>query len=113
MAKKTKKTTRERGPAGNPDYVAWGSERHAQLLGLRRAIDSDEYIEDGWTLADIVEVMTRFPQATEIVIREMLRRQVRLLNTPPEPPQSDDPFAPNYAPPLFIPPVKPADGLTF
>jgi hypothetical protein len=108
MAKKNE--ARKVGPAGNLDYVEWGSERHVALLGLRKADEGDEIQHEGFALVD----MTAYGvQATPAYLKEILHQKVSTLNTPPTPPQSDDLTAPNYAPRMFVPPTRPASGTTF
>jgi hypothetical protein len=101
----TKKTSRIKDhPDGlhQTDYVEIGSEQHATILGLRPARDDDTYVRKDaqgrkWTLVDV----TAFgPQATEAYIREVLRQKVSVLDSPAPEIQSEDPFAPDYAPPL-------------
>lgn len=99
-----KRKVRPVGPAGNADYVELGSERHAAVIGLVPATEQSTYkLTDKqgreWTLADTT---TWGPQATEAFIKEVLRQKVSTLDTDPIPPQSDDPFAPGYAPPIMM-----------
>jgi len=109
MARK-QSTRNEVGPAGNTDYIAPGSDRHAAILQLKEAGEHDAYVlEDSkgkkWALVDA----TAFgPQVTEAYLREVLRQRVAELETAHTPIQSDDPFAPGYAPKMIIPP--PARG---
>lgn len=72
-----------------------------QTLGLRKAEEGDEPQLEGWTLADL----TAFgPSARPEYKREVLRQKVSSLLSGPAPvPQSDDPLAPNYAPPIIDP----------
>lgn len=86
-------------PKDRPDYVEFGSEMHARLLGLREAVDEDTYKRadgDGrvWTLEDT----TVFgPQVTKEYIVEVLRQKVSELDTKPVL-QSTDRTKPGYAP---------------
>lgn len=103
------KRARKGGPAGNLDYVPHGSDAHAALIGLRKAEEGESLQLDGWTLAD----RTAFgPQATEDYVREVLRQKVAELAAG-EPPavQSDDPFEPHYAPPMWKPSDVPVSGI--
>jgi hypothetical protein len=105
MAKKTSSRIKDH-PNGlhQTDYVEHGSEQHAAIIGLRLAGGEDTYVREDsqgrkWTLVDV----TAFgPQVTEAYIREVLRQKVSTLDAPPLEVQSDDPFAPNYAPPLDL-----------
>ena len=83
------------------DYVEFGSDRHAMLLGLRKAEKDDELQRDGWTLEDL----TAFgPAARPEYLREVLRQKVSALGSgPPPTPQSDDPLGPHYAPSILDP----------
>jgi hypothetical protein len=84
----------------NPDYVEHGSDRHAGLLGLRKAQKDDEPQLDGWALAD----MTMWgPTATDKFLMQMLRQKVNELNSKAPTVQSEDPFKPHYAPPIWRP----------
>ena len=88
------------------DYVEHGSEQHAAILLLRPAHEGDPYVQEDsqgrkWTLVDV----TAFgPQATEAYIKEVLRQKVSALDSPIPETQSEDPFAPDYAPPMWTPP---------
>jgi hypothetical protein len=105
MAKKASSRIKDH-PDGlhQTDYVEPGSEEHAAILGLRAAQDGDAYMREDaqgrkWTLVDA----TAFgPQVTEAYIREVLRQKVSNLDAPQLEIQSDDPFAPGYAPPLDL-----------
>ena len=99
MARKTT-PGRKPGPAGNMDYVEPGSDLHAAILGLKKAEDGDAYTHQGWALVDT----TAFgPQATPAYIAEVLRQKVSELTSPLPEIQSDDPWAPGYAPPMIDP----------
>lgn len=84
------------------DYVPHGSDRHASMLMLRKAEkhDDQDLVIDGWTLADLTAYG---PNATDRFLKNVLAGKVKELNAAPETPQSEDPFAPNYAPPMFDP----------
>lgn len=85
------------------DYVPHGSERHLALLGLRPAAKEEtELVFEGYTLADPTFAG---PAATERYLAETLRQKVREFKSRPQMMQSDDPFAPNYAPKMFTPNV--------
>lgn len=83
------------------DYIEHGSDKHAALIGIRKATDEDELKYKTWTLVD----MTAFgPQATMTYLKEVLRQKVSVLEAGSPPlPQSTDKFADNYAPPMFVP----------
>ena len=92
-----------------PDYVEHGSDRHAALLGLRKAKKGDKPQLEGWTLFDL----TAFgPAARPEYIAEVLRQKVSTFTAGPAPKlQSKDPLKPNYAPPLWMPTTEPASGI--
>ena len=106
MAKKKSRIKVHRDGFRQTDYVEHGSEQHAAVLLLRPAREGDAYVQEDsqgrqWTLLDT----TAFgPQATEAYIREVLRQKVSELDTPPSAVQSEDPFEPHYAPPMWTPP---------
>jgi len=83
-------------PRKNPDYVAHGSERHAALLGLRKADKDDELACEGWTM----DVTNYPPDTTELWFRRELRSKVNELNSETPKYQSKNPGAPFYAPEL-------------
>jgi hypothetical protein len=67
---------------------------------LRKAVEGDRFEVDGWTFADL----TQFgPSAQDWYIRERLLQRVHELTLPVGQPQSEDRWAPNYAPPMFDP----------
>lgn len=81
------------------NYIAHGSEEHANLLGIRKADDSDEIVWQGYALMD----ETAFGvNATERYLRTILKQKYNTLKTPPAVPQSD-PLKPNFAQPMFDP----------
>jgi len=91
------------------DYVQHGSDAHAELIGLRKAEEGEELQLEGWTLAD----RTAWgPQATESYIKEVLRQKVAEVKAGAPPmPQTDDQFAPDYAPPIWMPSEAPTTGM--
>ncbi len=95
-----RKSTRQPGPAGNLDYVKHGSDQHASLLGLKKAEEGDAPTFEGWALADIT---LWGPAATDTFLLNILKGKVSELKSETPKMQSDDPLAPNYAPPLWEP----------
>jgi len=91
----------------NPDYVAHGSDRHAAHLGLVKAAKEDVPQMDGWALADIT---MWGPSATPEFLMQILKQKINELTIAPIVPQSDDPLAPNYAPPMWTPYGGPVSG---
>ena len=82
------------------DYVERGSDDHARVLGLQKATDEDRFVYKGWALRDI----TMFgATAQDWFIEAQLRSKVNELTTEMPPIQDKDPFAENYAPPMFDP----------
>lgn len=96
MARK-KESLEKRG-----DFVPFGSEQHAALLGLREATAEDAYKREDsqgreWTLMDT----TVFgPQVTKEYLSEVLRQKVAELDTTPVV-QSEERLEPGYAPPMI------------
>jgi len=102
-----------------PDYIAHGSPRHVAFLGLREATDEEvtrakaqeekgeiglEY--RGYVLQDI----TAFGVTAKAeMLKAILMQKVHQLEPPPAP-QSDDPLAANYSPPLWVPSGIPVSG---
>ena len=82
------------------NYIEHGSQRHMDLLGLRKATPEDVPEYEGFALVDI----TAFgPAARPEYLKEVLRQKVTEFQTKPVMPQSEDPFGKNYAPPIFDP----------
>ena len=84
----------------NMDYVEHGSDRHAALLGLKKAENGDVPQLDGWTLEDIVSFG---PHASKEFLEQFLRQKVNELYTPPPEYQSRDPREPFFAPVMWRP----------
>ena len=95
-----KQATRKPGPAGNWDYIEHGSDAHATHLGLKKAEEGDDPVWQGWALVDVT---MWGPTATERFLLNILKGKVAELTSTPPKYQSDDPLAPNYAPPLWEP----------
>lgn len=92
-----------------PDYIEFGSEAHAALLGLKKAQKDDPeiYVINEWTLMDIATPLLSSRGSKEYV-RELLRQKVTsLISGAPAIPQSESRLQPYYAPPLWEP--SPAD----
>ena len=84
---------REASRTAQPDYVEWGSDRHAAIIGLKKATPDDKIEFDGWALQDT----TQFgPQARDEYIREVLRQKVSTL-------KAGAPTVDPNAPPLWRP----------
>jgi len=92
----------------NPDYIAHGSDRHAAFLGLVKAEEGDEPQQDGWTLADITMYG---PSARPEYLKRVLAQKVSELTTLPPETQSENPLAPNFAPPMWVPSDEPVSGM--
>lgn len=92
----------------NLDYIEHGSDRHAAFLGLVKAKEDDEPQQDGWALADITMYG---PSARPEYLRRVLAQKVSELTTLPPEMQSDDPLAPHYAPPMWMPSEEPVSGM--
>ena len=87
-------TRAKKKESGRSDFVAHGSERHAQLLRLRKATkeDDESLIFEGWTLQDFTEYG---PNATDKYLKAILMQRVRELNAKPT--------VPTNAPEMFDP----------
>lgn len=103
---------REQHRNGNRNFMAHGSSRHIQLLGLRLADSEDDVTitaSDGvrWAFADV----TAFGPSvrTEYLIRVLRQKVGEVYAGPPPIPQSENPALPNYAPPMWNPDVVDAD----
>ena len=92
----------------NPGAIARGSDGHAAFLGLVKAKKDDEPQLGGWTLADVT---MWGPSATAEFLKRVLAQKVSELTAPMPEVQSDDPLAPNYAPPLWMPSDTPVTGM--
>jgi hypothetical protein len=102
----TKKDSRTRTlPDGTVqyDYIAHGSDEHAQWLGIRKATKGDDpdLVIEGWTLVDISPYgVTGWQKDTK---RALLAQKVSEFLTPPPEVQSEDRTAPGYAPTMWAP----------
>ena len=107
------------GPGGNVDYVEFGSEAHAGLLGLElvngKTPEGVVTVTDGegrkWKLADpIYDAMntslTLSPNEVRLIHGRVLAQRTNELNSPIPVPQSKDPRAANFAPTLWNPETK-------
>ena len=82
------------------DYVAFGSDLHARLLGLRKSIEGDPFTVDGWALEDPTQYGA---SAEEWFVKQKLAERVSELTTPMPEYQSEDRWADFYVPPMFDP----------
>lgn len=78
------------------DYVERGSAKHATILGL----EPDPTSPLKWRLADITQYG---PNVSDRFLDDVLRQKISDLTSKVPEPQSDDPFAPNYAPKMWTP----------
>ena len=78
------------------DYVERGSAKHATILGL----EPDPESKLGWRLADVTQYG---PNANAQFLEDVLRQKVSDLKAKMPEIQSDDPYAPGYAPKLWMP----------
>lgn len=91
----------ETDPTKRPDYIAHGSDAHAQLLKLRKATDDDgNLVVDGWALTDLVSYGAN---ATPLYLKAVLRGKVNALTAKKSKIQSDDPRLPGFAPVMWRP----------
>lgn len=91
------------------DFIEHGSEDHAGILGLEPCDknDSTPYKRQDkqgcwWRLADPYGYAGI--GAEPEYIQEVLRQKISELDSSMPEIQSDDPFAPGYAPPMYVPP---------
>ena len=81
-------------------YVEHGSERHLELLGLRKATDDDEIQFGGYAFVDV----TKYPaNARPDYLRNVIQQLLSEWKTKPVKPQTEDKLGKNYAPPIFDP----------
>jgi len=88
-------------PKDRPDYIAHGSDAHAQQLKLRKATPDDgDLVVDGWALTDLVSYGAN---ANLLYLKSVLRGKVGCLTSKPQKIQSDDPRKPGFAPVMWRP----------
>jgi hypothetical protein len=80
------------------DYIAFGSQEHANLLGLRKAEQGDTPVWKTWTLVDIT---MWGPNVTELFLLNQLKQRVNEFEHAPDP-------KPEGAPPRWEP--QPAES---
>ena len=90
-------------PEVQTDFVPHGSDRHAGMMGLKKAQDHDVPQLDGWALEDVVSYG---PTVSTEFLEALLRGKVKELSTPFPTLQSRDPLAPNFAPVMWRPPMS-------
>lgn len=96
----TGKNVRSDEPEIQTDYVEPGSDRHAGMLGLKKAAPDDNPQLEGWALEDIVSYG---PTVSPQFLDGMLRGKVNELSMKIPETQSSDPLAPFFAPSLWQP----------
>jgi hypothetical protein len=96
----TGENVRSDEPEIQTDYVERGSDRHAGMLGLKKAVESDNPQIDGWALEDIVSYG---PTVSPQFLDGMLRGKVNELSMKIPATQSSDPLAAFFAPTLWQP----------
>ncbi len=87
-------------PEIQTDYVERGSDRHAGMLGLKKATEEDNPKLDGWALEDIVSYG---PTVRPQFLEALLRGKVNELSMKIPATQSGDPLAAFFAPTLWQP----------
>jgi hypothetical protein len=90
-------------PEEQTDYVERGSDKHAGMLGLKKATDSDSPKLGGWALEDIVSYG---PTVSPQFLDGMLRGKVNELSMEIPETQSDDPLAAHFAPAMWQPGMR-------
>jgi hypothetical protein len=93
-------------PEDRDDYIEFGSDEHAQFLGLVKVSEGDDTADyqtltspetgQTWRLLDEMEAVRHFPGIDpEKAARLLLRQKVNTLETRPEvPPDAPAPFRP-------------------
>lgn len=90
-----------KGRAKNPaepkqtDYIPHGSEQHADLLSIRKALEGDEPVYKGYALADVTMYG---PNATAAFLLNVLRQKVAELQARPSVPEG--------APEMWVPRIE-------
>lgn len=87
-------------PEEQADYVAHGSDRHAGMLGLRKAEEDDKPQLDEWALEDIVSYG---PTVQPEFLERLLRQKVNELSMKIPKTQSTDPLAAHFAQTMWQP----------
>ena len=87
-------------PEIQTDYVERGSDRHAGMLGLKKAEPADKPQVDGWALEDIVSYG---PTVTPEFLEQWLRQKVNELSMEIPETQSSNPLMPFFAPTIWQP----------
>ena len=90
-------------PEVQMDFIAHGSDKHAGMLGLRKATEDDRPQLDGWALEDIVSYG---PTVSPEFLEQLLRQKVNELSMKIPEMQSKDPLAPHFAPVMWRPPMS-------
>jgi hypothetical protein len=100
MSQLTGENVRPDEPEVQTDYVERGSDQHASMLGLKKAVESDNPKIDGWALEDIVSYG---PTVSPQFLDGMLRGKVNELSMKIPATQSSDPLMAFFAPTLWQP----------
>ena len=87
-------------PVEQADYVKHGSDRHAAMLGLKKASDKDKFTSNGWAFQDPTQWG---PTARDDFIQVQLEQRVSELTAPLPQYQSSDPREPFFAPVMWRP----------
>ena len=89
----------------NPNFIEPGSERHMAIVGLRLSDEHDTITVEGEKGKYAHADLTKWgPNVRDEFLRRVLVQKVAGFETGFGPaPQSEDPFADNYAPPLWSP----------
>lgn len=83
------------------DFVEPGGDNHMQLLGLRKALETDDIVHEGYAFEDV----TQFGAVvSERFLRQTLISRVNLLRAKFPEIQSEDRMRPGYADPMVVPP---------
>ena len=87
-------------PEEQVDYVEHGSDRHAGMLGLKKAAEDDKPQIDGWALEDIVSYG---PTVSPEFLEQLLRQKVNELSMKIPETQSSDPLGAHFAQTIWQP----------
>ncbi len=90
-------------PEIQTDHVEHGSDKHAGMLGLKKASGEDKPQVDDWALEDIVSYG---PTANKEFLEQLLRQKVNELEMKIPTPHSKDPLGAHFAPTLWQPGMR-------
>ena len=93
------------------DYIPHGSIKHMEWLGLRKVKQVDEEDLTQYGGYEMVDITMFGVNAQPAFLRNVLMQKVNEYTMPIPVPQSADPLAPHYAPPMWQPDDIPTRGI--